>query len=262
MDGTTLDDGSRMPEANRNALEQAVLAGHEIIITTGRPTVSARRLLADYGLDQIGCRYVIAFNGGMMLDCASEEVLFKKTIPLDFVEELIRGARAEDLYIQTYEGDYILTDRDDENLYHYTSKTSMDVKIVPDLLQVLREEPCKLLAIDCRSQKIMEEFRKRMSIWAQDKVDMYYSCAEYMEIVPKGICKGDALRAFCREKGIPVENAIAVGDENNDLSMIKAAGVGCAVANAIDIVKAAADYVTERDNNHSAIEEIVYRFML
>lgn len=262
MDGTTLDDQSRIPEANRRALEQAVRAGHEVIITTGRPTVSARNLLADYGLDRIGCRYVIAYNGGMMLDCVTGEVLFSQTIPLDQVKELIRCAREDGLYIQTYEGDYVLTDREDENLRHYTSKTSMNVKVVPDLLKAIREEPCKMLAIDSRSQDVMDAFRSRMSSWAQDKVDMYYSCAAYMEIVPKGICKGNALRAFCRKKGIPVEQTIAVGDENNDLSMIEAAGVGCAVANAIDVVKAAADYVTERDNNHSAIEEIIYQFIL
>jgi hypothetical protein len=61
---------------------------------------------------------------------------------------------------------------------------------------------------------------------------------------------------------IPVEQTIAAGDEGNDLSMIQAAGTGCAVANAQEVIRAAADYVTERDNNHSAVAEIVERFML
>ena len=60
---------------------------------------------------------------------------------------------------------------------------------------------------------------------------------------------------------IPVSQTIAAGDECNDISMIRAAGTGCAVANALEEVKEAADYVTERDNNHSAIAEIVERFL-
>ena len=55
---------------------------------------------------------------------------------------------------------------------------------------------------------------------------------------------------------------LSAGDENNDISMIKSAGIGCAVANARPEVKAAADYVTERDNNQAAIAEIIKKFMM
>lgn len=262
MDGTTLDDRHQMSEENIEALRKAVEAGHEVVITTGRPTASARALLKTYGLDKIGCRYVIAFNGGMMLDCGTGEILFSRTIPLPWLGELVREARKAGVYLQTYEGNSVLTERDDENLAHYVGKTGMSVKLVKDLAEEAREEPCKALLINVHDQKRMEEFRSHMEEWARDKVDMYFSCAEYMEIVPKGICKGNALRAFCERQGIPLQNAVAAGDENNDLSMIKAAGTGCAVANALEHVKSEADYVTERDNNHSAIAEIVERFIL
>lgn len=262
MDGTTLDDCHQMSKENIEALEKTVEAGHEVVITTGRPLASAKTLLKTYGLDKIGCRYVIAFNGGMMLDCKTGEILFSQTIPLPWLRELVWKAREADVYLQTYEGDAVLTERDDENLAHYVGKTGMPVKLVKDLAEEAWEEPCKALLINIHDQKRMLEFRSRMEGWAKDKVDMYFSCAEYMEIVPKGICKGNALRAFCERQGISIQNAVSAGDENNDLSMIQAAGTGCAVANALDHVKAEADYVTERDNNHSAIAEIVERFIL
>lgn len=262
MDGTTLDDGSQISGENIEALKKAVEAGHEVVVTTGRPAASAKMLLKTYGLDKIGCRYVIAFNGGMVLDCGTGETLFSQTIPLTWLRELAVEARKSKIYFQTYEGNAVLTEKDDENLAHYVKKTGMPVKMVRDLAEEIREEPCKALLIDVHDQKRIEAFCCRMAEWSKDKVDMYFSCAEYMEIVPKGICKGNALRAFCKKQGIPLRNAIAVGDENNDLSMIQAAGTGCAVANALDHVKAEADYVTERDNNHSAIAEIVEKFML
>lgn len=74
--------------------------------------------------------------------------------------------------------------------------------------------------------------------------------------------KGEALKAFCKRLEIPIANSLAAGDENNDISMIKAAGTGCAVANARPEVKAAADYVTLADNNQGAVREIIEKFML
>lgn len=262
MDGTTLNDDHQMSEENIEALKKAIQAGHEVVITTGRPTASAKMLLHTYGLDRIGCRYVIAFNGGVILDCKTGEVIFSQTMPLWQVKELVLQARKAGVYLQTYEGDAVLSERDDENLAQYTGKTGMRAKAVADLTEALIEEPCKVLIIDLHDQKPLLAFAEQMKAWAKDKVDMYFSCAQYMEIVPKGICKGNAMRAFCEKYGIPMEDTIAVGDENNDISMIQAAGVGCAVANALEHVKGEADYVTRRDNNHSAVAEVVERFML
>ncbi|MBR5510122.1 MAG: HAD family phosphatase [Lachnospiraceae bacterium] len=262
VDGTLLNDEHQMPEENVTALKKAVEAGHEVVITTGRPTVSAGMLLSKYGLDQIGCRYVIAFNGGIIKDCKTGEIFFSHAFSIPRVKELIEYAREADIYIQTYEGDVVLTDRDDEHLEQYTVKTGMKKKVVSDLLDAVVEEPCKMLAIHLHDQEKLTEFCARMEAWAKDKADMYFSCKEYLEIVPKGICKGNALRAFCEKTGIPVQNTIAAGDDCNDLSMIEAAGLGCAVANAVERVKEAADYVTLRNNNQAAIAEIVEKFML
>ena len=79
---------------------------------------------------------------------------------------------------------------------------------------------------------------------------------------PTGVEKGEALKAFCKRLEIPIAKSLAAGDENNDISMIKAAGTGCAVANARPEVKAAADYVTLADNNQGAVREIIEKFML
>lgn len=262
MDGTTLDDSHRVPKKNIEALEKAIQSGHEVVIITGRTTSSAAYLLKTHHLDEIGCRYVIAYNGGQILDCRTHQVLFMKTLPLDYVKELMIRARKEGVYLQTYADEVVLTERDDENLAQYLKKTSMEARVVPDIMEELSEEPCKMLAIHLHDHSVLDRFCESVRDWAEDKVDLYYSDALYLEIMPKGICKGSALRLFCEKFGIPIENAIAVGDEENDISMIRAAGVGCAVANAQDKVKAVADYVTKNDNNHSAVAEVVDKFIL
>ena len=261
MDATTLDDEKRISEENRSALRRAYEAGHEIVIATGRTQASAGALRQKYSLEQIGCRYMIVFNGAAILDCETGKLLYSRTIPMDYVRELVDAARREHIYLHTYIEDKVLTETEDENLEFYLKRTGMSAKLVPDLKQALMFPPYKMLAVDIRSWDRLQAFKEGRGSWAEGKVDMYYSCREYLEIVSEGVNKGAALLRFCELMDIPVSQTIAAGDECNDISMIRAAGTGCAVANALEEVKEAADYVTERDNNHSAIAEIVERFL-
>ena len=77
-----------------------------------------------------------------------------------------------------------------------------------------------------------------------------------------GLNKGNALMQMAGILGVDVADTIAAGDAPNDLDMIKAAGIGCAMSNGTDEVKAAADYVTERDNNSGGVAEIIEKFVL
>lgn len=262
MDGTTLNDEKQISKENLDALRRVIEAGHEVVITTGRTDSSARYVRSRYGLDQIGCRYMIAYNGAVILDCDTGEKLYSRRLCMEYAGELIDAARRADLYIHTYAEDKVLTERGDDNLAVYLKRTSMEAQIVPDLKQALKQEPYKLLAVNVQDPGRLHTFLKEQSVWAKGKVDMYFSCREYLEMVAEGVSKGAALLRFCELMGVPVQNAVAAGDEGNDLSMIQAAGVGCAVSNAQEEIKAAADYVTQRDNNHSAITEIIERFIL
>ena len=74
--------------------------------------------------------------------------------------------------------------------------------------------------------------------------------------------KGSGLKYISKFLNVPIENTVAVGDERNDIPMIQAAHVGVAVKNGHEDLKDAADYVTEHDNEHGAIAEIIEKFIL
>ncbi|MCD8249020.1 MAG: Cof-type HAD-IIB family hydrolase [Lachnospiraceae bacterium] len=262
MDGTTLNDQRVVSEGNYHAMERAIEAGHDIIIATGRAASSITALLKRCGLAHISIRYVLAFNGAMIVDISTGEVLYKKEMSLDYMRRIAREAQKLGIYMQTYEGECVLSERDDANLKQYTNKTTMKAKIIPDLAAGIKEPACKMLAIDLEDTGILGQLKSNVEAWCGNELEIYKSCREYLEFVPRGVNKGLALQAFCKERGIKIENAIAAGDEGNDISMIRDAGVGCAVANALPEVKAAADYITENDNNHDAIREIIEKFML
>ncbi|MCC8164146.1 MAG: Cof-type HAD-IIB family hydrolase [Lachnospiraceae bacterium] len=262
MDGTTLNDLRVVSEGNYHAMERAIKAGHDVVIATGRASSSIVKLLERCNLNHIGIRYVLAFNGAMIVDITTGEVLYKKEMSLDYMKKIAQEARKLNVYIQTYEGECVLTDRDDANLKQYTNKTTMDAKLVSDLVTEIKEPACKMLAIDLEDTGMLEQLKASVESWCGDDLEIYKSCREYLEFVPRGVNKGLALQAFCKDRGIRIENSIAAGDEGNDISMIHDAGIGCAVANALPEVKAAADYITENDNNHDAVREIIEKFML
>ena len=91
---------------------------------------------------------------------------------------------------------------------------------------------------------------------------MLFSCPQYLEVVPEGISKQTGIQFLAKQLGVTIADTIAVGDETNDIEMIKAAGLGVAVSNANPAAKEAADYVTTGSNNEDAIAEVIERFVL
>ena len=108
----------------------------------------------------------------------------------------------------------------------------------------------------------MLKFQREHREWQEGKCNSVFSSKEYLEYIPLNTDKGSAVVSLCELFDIPLENAYAAGDERNDISMIQAVGNGFAVQNALDETKAAADYVTESDNEHDAIAEIIDKHIL
>ena len=92
-------------------------------------------------------------------------------------------------------------------------------------------------------------------------MNLLYSNDRYLEIFPAASGKGSAVRILCEYLHLPLGNALAAGDEANDISMIRVAGTGIAMQNAKDEVKAAADIVTARDNNHDGLAAVLMEYL-
>lgn len=262
LDGTLLDDKKNITAGNRSAIEKALDAGHKVIITTGRPLGSAVIQAEKLGLTQEGC-YVIAYNGGMVYDMGSRSVIYQQTIPLPLMKKVMEEALKRGIHVQTYDDKDVLVvpQCDDADIRRYVSIINATFRVIPDL-EAVTKEPAKVLIINYHDPKPLAEFQSWLRGWADGILDCFFSCDYYVEIVPMGVNKGNALLQMADKLGIPHENTIAAGDSANDLAMISAAHVGCAMANATDEVKAISNYITTRDNNHDGIEEIIDRFLL
>lgn len=261
LDGTLLNDQKTITPGNRAAITNALSAGHKIVISTGRPLLSAMRQAQALQLDGDGC-YLIAYNGGVLYDMGHEQIISKVSIPVELVKITFEEAKRRNIHIQTYNDTHVLVEPrcDDQEIRQYCKSINMTYQVIPDIHQ-LTHEPAKMLIINSQDPAPLEEFRKWISTWADALLDTFFSCNEYVEIVPKGLNKGHALRQMASLLHIPLENTVAAGDAQNDLSMIHAAHIGVCMCNGCPECKAAADYVTLRDNNHDGIAEVIEKFI-
>lgn len=260
IDGTLLSDDMTVSVKNKKAIEKALGHGHYVVAATGRPIKSGKAVVEKLGLTMPGC-YMIAFNGSVLYDCHADRILHEETIPLPYVQRLLEEAGKAGVYIQTYDRTDVLAEKKTKELEYYSGRTGMSYRLVPNLKENLEREPCKALLIHLESRQVLEDFQKANEYWTKDILNSFFSSSTYLEYCPLGVNKGSAIRRLCSILDIPMEHTIAVGDEWNDISMIEAAHIGVAVKNAVPAAKEAADYVTERDNNHDAVAEVIEKFM-
>lgn len=260
LDGTLLNDAKQITELNRKALDRTLQRGHGVIITTGRPLKSAMALSKRLGLDQPGC-YVIAYNGAMIYDWGKQETMQFCALEIPTVIRVFEQAKALGQHVQTYDAFHVLVepDGDDDAVRRYCNMVGMTHRVIGDVHTDVKEEPVKCLVINYEEKsgllKMQDWIRTEMP-----QLDCYFSCEQFLEVVPKGMNKGTAVRTLCRMLNVEIENAVAAGDAANDLAMLKAAGIGAAMINGAPEVKAIADFITTRDNNHDGVAEIADRF--
>ena len=264
LDGTLLDDQKKLPEINREAIDLALAKGHKVLICTGRPLSSAIKLLPLFGLDKPGC-YAITFNGGLIYDAGAKKSIYKITLPLEQVKVIFEKAyEYGDIHIQTYTDEGFICEYDTPESRFYENMTHCERKVVKDIFEELNGEgPCKMLAMayGC-DRKHIEGFRESILEYVEGKMDVCFSCYEYLEFMPAGINKGNSIRWMCDYLNIPLENTIAVGDAENDVTMLQTAAIGAVMKNASDEIKKLGIYITEKDNNECGVAEVIKKFML
>lgn len=260
LDGTLLNDEKQVTPENRRAMERALSRGVRIFVTSGRPLKSSLIQAERIGLDGPGC-YVIAYNGGVVYDCGAKKGLSQRTLSFEDLYALFDEANRRGVYIQTYDQEDVVVERRNDSAIarRYCEVIHMNFRLIGNVRE-LPAPPPKALLIDFNGRDRTEPMRQWITAHMGGRVDSFFSSPFYLEAVPAGVNKGQALKDVCALLGIPVEASVAAGDEANDISMIEAAGTGVAVRNASAEVKAAADWVTQRDNNHDAIAEVIDRF--
>ena len=261
LDGTLLNNEKNISPEDLEAIRLLTASGHKFVISTGRPIQSAVKIAQKYGWFGEGY-YISSYNGGLIFDCNKNEAIVRRPVPLPYVRYILDEAYKAGLHAHTYDDVYVVSERDTKELAQYTKAIMVPGIVVKDAIEYLKEEPIKVIVISHESHSVLDKFREHMAPWCEGRLTTVFSSPILLEFENPLSTKGFSVRFMCEHFGIPIEDSIAVGDEENDISMIKEAGLGIAMCNGTDKTKAAADHITENDNNHSGISEIIHRFIL
>ncbi|MBR4558479.1 MAG: HAD family phosphatase [Fibrobacter sp.] len=268
MDGTLLTDDKTILDVDMKAIEEMHACGHKLVLCTGRPLTSAKRLAQKYGFDKPGY-FLVSFNGGLIYDYATEQSILTRYIPVESVKFIMDEAHRHGFHAHTYSGDLVVSEYETEQLKTYCRLMQMDYVIVEDIrkyygefINVVVKPPIKVNVITPFGHETLLDFRAEMRKTTAGKLFDVFSKPEMLEFSHMKSNKGDAVRFMAEYYKVPLSDTVAVGDEENDCPMIEAAGVGVAMANASPVAKSVADYVTTLDNNHGGIAEIIKKFVI
>jgi Cof subfamily protein (haloacid dehalogenase superfamily) len=261
LDGTLLDDHSRLPEPNRVYIEILMARGVQVALCSGRSYLSLAQFENMLGLDKPGC-YGISFNGGMVYDTLSKEIIsdirMGREVTLELADEIKRALGDSLLGVGIYAGAILYTEPASDTIRRYACKSGIETTLV-DKFSDITETPSKIVV---RGENApLRTVYDKMTGFVTGRCRMYFTSENLLEFIPPDSGKGRGLCILAEHLGIPISETIAVGDQINDIDLLQAAGLGVAVANAVDEVKAAADYIAQADNNAGVIKEIYERFL-
>ncbi len=264
LDGTVLNSRKELTEGNLRALHRAHEAGFAVVPTTGRFYGGMPPFIRDLPF----LRYAITINGAAVEDLETGEVIYSAEIPLDRALAIYEAMDSESVLYDCYQDNDAFMSashkaRIEEMIFnpHYREMIHRLRKPVPDLKAYLRQKGGDVQKI----QLFMPDNDLRLRLMAKlprmfEGLAVSSSISENIEINDERAHKGAALLALAAHLGLRREDTYAFGDGLNDLSMLRDAGVGIAMANAEPEVKAAADRVTcscDEDGVACGIDEIL-----
>lgn len=261
LDGTLLDDNRQVSPENRRTIDEALAQGHQIVITSGRPLASVKLIAKELGLTSEGC-YAIASNGAILYDTYNDKILKQICLPNEYVVPMFERAREAGLHIHTYTDDNVICEEDRKEVHWYENEIRVPAIVVDDISKHVTYDPIKIILLDLDNKQNLIDFQTKHMPYTEGKMETLFSNDRILEYCPLGVSKGKAVKELCELLNIPLENSVSAGDAENDISLVEAAHIGCAMCNGYDSVKARANYVTQADNNHDGFAEIMKKFVL
>ena len=248
LDGTLDNDRKEVDTLTRNALLSAQRQGIRLLLASARPL---HGLFRERDILEMNSYHglLMAYNGGLIADCSDGTILNATQMDPNQARQILK-------MLDSFPVTPIL---DDGNTFYAADKNAYMVRFecqnndmpfvqMPNPSDDLFFAPYKILmSVD---PAITRTVQQQIAALLPEGLCIVQTAPFYMEIIPDSVNKGAGLRTVCEAIGIKLSETIAFGDSENDVAMLKAAGIGVAMGNADDSVKNAADMVTASNNNN------------
>ena len=259
LDGTLLNDYKEIPQENIDAIEQASKMGVHVVLCTGRPLTGIQKILKQLTLHNQN-EYVITYNGGLV-QTTKGKTLIEHTLNFDDYLRAEAFSRKVGVHFHVDGKNHLYTANKNISKYTLTESLMVDMNLRYRAVSEMNPKLTipKVMFIDYPD--ILAKARNQIFSEFQDNFEIVQSEPFFIEMLPNNVNKGNAVTELSQRLGLSLDEVMTIGDQGNDLSMIKAAKYGIAMQNAIDSVKSAAFYTT-KTNNEAGVGLAIKKFVL
>lgn len=274
LDGTIIDKDNNICLDNLKAIEKINSKNIPFVVCTGKTYSIYKELCSSFDAS-----YGIFGNGTSIIDLKTGKTIYQNLLDLSDVKKSIELAKSNNLHVHIYTNNYIITE---ELLYldlrnyrlqkNHIYNNTLKFKIVPNLLEYIKYKSLHVSKVVISGTNSLEKIKtnilnnlnvdvltiKKYGEYKDKIINKEY---EYLDIIPKNVSKDTALKFLSNYLKINHNEILAVGDNLNDLSLVKNVGVGVAVENAYPELKQVAKYTTKVPVEKGAFAEAVFKFV-
>lgn len=280
LDGTLLNSYGEISLKNREAIKYALEKNVKVILASGRDPQTMKKISLELGIND----FLIAGNGASIYDIRLEKNILENFIEKEKALKIIKICKENSIFFNVYTDAGIITESlnynvkvfNNENNYKPNDKRT-NIEIVKDIYDYIENNEMNILKIIiCDESKIIfsniieklknikgvevleiEHMSKKIIKTGTQEYKIEYF---YTEVTNKNANKWEAIEYLSKQLDIEKEEIICIGDNMNDLKMVKNSGVGIVMKNSALEKQNIADYVTE-DNNSDGVGNAIYKYI-
>ena len=274
LDGTIIDKNNNICQDNLKAIEKINSKNIPFVVCTGKSYSIYKELCSSFDAS-----YGIFGNGTSIIDLKTGKTIYQNLLDLSDVKKAIELAKSNNLHVHIYTNNYIITE---ELLYldlrnyrlqkNHIYNNTLKFKIVPNLLEYIKYKSLHVSKVVISGTNSLEKIKtnilnnlnvdvltiKKYGEYKDKIINKEY---EYLDIIPKNVSKDTAIEFLSTYLNINKDEILAIGDNLNDLSLVKNVGIGVAVENAYPELKQVAKFTTKAPVEQGAFAEAVYKYV-
>ena len=246
IDGTIIIPEKTFTDSVKQCIKELCQKGIKVVLVTGRMHAAASLIAKDLGLDTP----VVSYQGGLIKH--NNETLYEKCLTKEQTEKILYWAKQEKIHINLYNDDILYSEKKCYEIERYCNNlhTQYEVKQFCD---IEKNKINKLLAIDYNNPEKINKFEKELpSVFPE--LYIVKSTPYFLEFSNKEASKYCAVRFLQKYWGISEDETLTIGDQNNDIALLKSGGIKIAMGNATDELKKIADDITDTVENDGFVK--------
>lgn len=253
LDYTLLNNNREISKSNFDEICNFESKGNRFIICSGRVPFALKQY-SDY----LKSKDVVTSNGAIIIK--DGKIIKEHYLTENIIIPITKYAIKHNINVRFFTKEYLIVINQEFSSVQSFMYPGSKIIDKANIFDVIKNEKIIKMVFSSDNRKLLEETGKAINEMNLD-VELSFSSDIFLEVNALNQNKGNGILEYCKINNVKIEDTVAIGDNENDLSMIKVAGFSACPSNSIEDVKKLVNYVCVNDNDHDAVKEVLERLM-